>query len=190
VDKHSEILRAAQHLFGRHGLKKVTTDDIAREARVSKATIYKTYRNKQEILKDVVGHELEELLSRIRAEVEIQDTVKGQLRAHLLTKISTVHQLVNLHSVSRESMAEHWGEAQALREQFVQAEARVLEDILNKGVEAGELEVPNVKATALFMVVSLQALEYPWVIEGLNVSVVEQVDLMLELMMNGLQKRQ
>ena len=189
MTKRIEIIKSAQKLFGRHGLKKVTTDDIAREAHVSKATIYKIYRNKQDILKDVVGHEMEELLTRIRAAVDAQDTVEGQLRAHLLTKIKTVHHLINLHNVTKESLAELWGPTHDLRQLFVQDEARLLEDILNRGMENGELEVANVAVTARLMVISLQSLVYPWAIEGLNVTVEEQIDFMLELMMNGIRKR-
>lgn len=189
MNKRSKILNSAQQLFGQYGLKKVTTDDIAREAQVSKATIYKIYKNKQDILKDVVGHEMEVMLASIRGAVDAQDTVEGQLRAHLVTKIKTVHQLINLYNVTNETLAEHWGQAHLMREMFIQEESRILEEIMIKGMETGELEIANVKITASFMVISLQSLESPWAIEGLNVTVEEQVEFMLELMMNGLRKR-
>jgi len=190
LSKRPEILNAAQELFGRHGLKKVTTDDIARDARVSKATIYKLYPNKQAILKAVVRQEMEELLTKIKAAVAEHDNVEDRMRAHLLTKINTVHQLINLHSVTRESMAEHWGIANGLREQFVREEAAILEDILRRGEEEQDLEVADPRATAHFMVVSLQSLEYPWAVEGLEMTVNDQVELMLQILLNGLRRRE
>ena len=58
----NSILDAAQSLFAQFGLKKVTTDDIARKAHVSKATIYKFYKNKSEIFDVVVRLEAERLI--------------------------------------------------------------------------------------------------------------------------------
>lgn len=189
MSKHQTILDAAQTLFGRYGLKKVTTDDIAREAHVSKATIYLHYRNKQEILKAVIRHEMDELLSKVMIAIEAEDTVEGKLRAHLQTKIAIVHQLINLHNVTSESMADYWDQAPVLRNQFMAEETRIIQEILHRGMETGELEIENVAVTAHFMMVSLNSLECPWVIEGLALSVDEQVDIMLGILLNGLRRR-
>lgn len=187
---HDGIIMAAQGLFGRHGLKKVTTDDIAREAQVSKATIYRLYRNKREILVDVIRLEMAEILRRISMAVDAEDTVEGRLRAHLLTKISSVHELVNLHSVTSDSMEEQWSHTRELRAEFVSEESDLLRRILEDGVSSGELQVPNPAATARFLIVSLSALEYPWAIEGLGVTVPQQVELMLRTLLDGLRTRE
>jgi AcrR family transcriptional regulator len=189
MTKQTEILDSAQQLFGRHGLKKVTTDDIARAAHVSKSTIYNLYKNKEEILKDVVQREMAELSQKINAAVAAEETVENRLRAHLLTKINTVHDLINLHNVNSESMAEHWVHAHALQDLLLQEESRIIREILQQGVEDGDLDVANVEVTAHFMVVSLQSLEYPWVIEGLNLTIEDQVDQLLGVLLNGLRKR-
>lgn len=189
MDNNHKILASAQKLFSAHGLKKVTTDDIAREAHVSKATIYKLYRNKQEILKDVVRLEMEELLTEIREAVAAQTSVEDRLGAHLQTKIAKVHHLINLHRVTRATMAEYWEEAEVLRKKFMLEESNILQGILDEGRKSGEFEVENVAATALFMVVSLQSLEYPWSVEGLNMTVQDQVDCMLDILLRGLRKR-
>jgi len=189
LSRHAEILEAAQGLFGRHGLKKVTTDDIAREAHVSKSTIYKRYGNKHEILQAVVRREMGELMHRITAAVEDEGTVEGKLRAHLLTKIGTVHQLINLHKVTSDSMHEHWEHAQDLREEFRLAESRLIRDILAWGVAEEDLDIPDIDVTARVMAVSLESLEYPWAIADLDLTVTEQVDVMLGIVLNGLRGR-
>lgn len=183
------ILDASQTLFGRHGLRKVTTDDIAREAHVSKSTIYRFYRNKQEILEDVVRGEMDELLGAIETAVAAESTVEGKLRAHLKTKIEAVHRLINLHGVTCETMAEHWDRADRLRERFLAAETRIVADILSLGAENGSLEIADVEGTAHILVAALRSLEYPWVIEGTNLSAAGQIDTMLNILLNGLRKR-
>jgi AcrR family transcriptional regulator len=54
--KHSDILAAAKELFWKHGFKKVSIEEICREAKVSKVTFYKFYSNKIEVAKAVVDN--------------------------------------------------------------------------------------------------------------------------------------
>jgi len=49
--KEQAILEAAGRLFRRFGLKKVTVEDICREASASKMTFYKYYSNKVDVFK-------------------------------------------------------------------------------------------------------------------------------------------
>lgn len=183
------ILRASQGLFARHGLKKVTTDDIAREAHVSKSTIYAHYRNKQDILRAVVTMEMDQLWQRIDAAVEAEQTARGRLRAHLLTKFDGVRDLINLHQVTRENLAEHWEHAERLRQEFVDREVGLIETILEDGRRDEGLVVHDVAVTARLMAVSLRGLEDPWAIRGLGVSTVKQVDAMLTIILDGLRPR-
>jgi AcrR family transcriptional regulator len=189
LNKQEDILEAAQRLFGQHGIRKVTTDDIAREARASKATIYKLYPNKHEILKTVVDREMTQLMENIEAAVAAQTTVADKLRAHLMTKIGTVHHLINLHSVTSETMAQHWEHAPILRNRFQAEEARVIGEILEFGIENENLAVVDVKVTAHLLAASLKSLESPWDVKDLNLTIDEQADHMLNLLLNGLRKR-
>ena len=103
VDKKKEIFDAAQSLFAQFGLKKITTDDIAHEARVSKATIYKCYRNKSQIFDEVVETEAEQLLKVIRAAVDEAPTVADKFKAHLFTRMERIGEFINFYRVTRES---------------------------------------------------------------------------------------
>lgn len=60
------ILDAARKLFLERGFLRTTADDIARELGISKATLYKTFRSKDEILRVVVR----ETMAEIQAGVE------------------------------------------------------------------------------------------------------------------------
>jgi AcrR family transcriptional regulator len=62
----ARILDAARKLFLERGFLRTTADDIARELGISKATLYKTFRSKDEILRVVVR----ETMAEIQAGVE------------------------------------------------------------------------------------------------------------------------
>jgi AcrR family transcriptional regulator len=49
--KLREILIAAKELFWKHGFKRVSIEEVCREANVSKMTFYKHFKNKIELIK-------------------------------------------------------------------------------------------------------------------------------------------
>jgi AcrR family transcriptional regulator len=54
-----KILQGAYELFYRHGVKRITMDDIANHLGISKKTIYENYDNKDELVKMLMKRELE-----------------------------------------------------------------------------------------------------------------------------------
>ena len=50
-NKYNDILTATQKLFFKYGIKKVTIEDICKDANVSKMTFYKFFPNKMELAK-------------------------------------------------------------------------------------------------------------------------------------------
>ena len=56
--KEEQIINAARELFRTYGFKKVSMDEIARKAGVTKRTVYKYFSSKQELLKFFINEEL------------------------------------------------------------------------------------------------------------------------------------
>jgi AcrR family transcriptional regulator len=52
--KHAQIVETAEMLFRRHGIKRITIEEICREAHVSKMTFYKYFKNKIELVKYII----------------------------------------------------------------------------------------------------------------------------------------
>lgn len=52
--KQREIISTATHLFRRYGFRRVTVEEICREAGASKATFYKYFANKVELVKRIL----------------------------------------------------------------------------------------------------------------------------------------
>lgn len=74
------VLDAAKRCVERWGVAKVTIDDIAGEARVSRATLYRLFPGGKDVLFDALRvRELEDFFTRLRAEVEGTDTLEDLL---------------------------------------------------------------------------------------------------------------
>lgn len=88
------ILENARELFFRYGFTKVTTDEIAAAAGVSKKTIYKYYQSKEALFVEVVGRTIEEFAGRMDEvmddeEMEFPERLRKlvELRAGMLSSI-------------------------------------------------------------------------------------------------------
>jgi AcrR family transcriptional regulator len=189
MEKKQQILQAAQLLFAQFGLKKVTTDDIAKEARVSKATLYKHYANKSEIFDDVVKREADQLMVSIREAVERESDTVAKLRAHLITRLAKVHEFVNFYRVTQESWGDYWPYIAGVRRDFLQAEKDLVKQILEQGMRLGDLRLRDVDLSAHVLVVALTSLEFQWSLKELEMPLPVLADGMLEMMVDGIRKR-
>lgn len=58
-DKKAEILQRAAQVYIRYGIKSVTMDDLARELSISKKTIYNFFKDKDEIVQEIIQLKIE-----------------------------------------------------------------------------------------------------------------------------------
>jgi len=61
------VLHAAERVILRKGFSALTMDDVAREAQLSKATIYKYVQGKGVLLFEIMGHYFDDLRDRVAA---------------------------------------------------------------------------------------------------------------------------
>lgn len=65
--KRQQILDSAKTLFWKHGLKRVTVEEVCLNAQVSKMTFYKFFNNKHLLAMEVMRIEMERALSEYKA---------------------------------------------------------------------------------------------------------------------------
>lgn len=189
MDKKALIIQASQVLFAQFGLKKVTTDDIAREAHISKATIYKYFKNKNEIFDVVIKEEIDQLLAAIRTSVDQQAEIRSKLKAHLMTRLGRVHEFANFYRVTYETWGDYWPHIAQFRHQFLKEEQEIVKNILIQGIKRNELVINNLEMAAHVLIVALASLEFQWALDEYHMSLETMVDNMLEMMMHGIYRR-
>ena len=189
TDKKTIILEAAQKLFARYGLRKTTVDEIARDARVGKGTIYHYFKSKEDIFSAVVERESKILKDKIKEAIEKEDSPQKKLRAFVLTKIHYMRELVNLYNVTKDIVTEVLPQLETARRSYFDEEIKIVKEILTEGVKKGIFTVRKIDLTALAMISALKGLEYPWVMHGKSIDIEESVDALLEILFKGIQKK-
>jgi len=93
-EKALAVLRAAAAVFLVHGFSAATTDMIQREARVSKATVYAHYPNKEALFIAVIEHECARMAATFRAIATAPNAISASLfelgRAYLQIVLSPI----------------------------------------------------------------------------------------------------
>ena len=60
MKNNDKILKGAEDLFFRYGIRSVTMDDIAKHLGISKKTIYKSFKDKDQVVMRLIQQKLEE----------------------------------------------------------------------------------------------------------------------------------
>ncbi len=92
MDRRAEILSAAQHAFLKYGIEKITLDDIAHECGIQKTALYYYFKNKEELLAEMIVTKVNEFQLQLRQAVDAAENVKEKLRTYMKMKINIMRQ--------------------------------------------------------------------------------------------------
>jgi AcrR family transcriptional regulator len=129
------ILSATLELMAESGVHDLRVDDVAGRAGVGKATIYRRYRSKHELITAAIAG--------LVSEISVPDT--GQTRADLL---ALMHGSVKVYRGSVEAavmpslveaMSEDAELARLVRERFLSGRRAALRAVLERGIQRGDL---------------------------------------------------
>ena len=69
-DRKNQIIRSAAKRFARHGLNKTTLDEVARDIRIGKATIYHYFNSKDDLYFATLKWECESFIDQVKIILE------------------------------------------------------------------------------------------------------------------------
>lgn len=143
------ILDATDLLLSRYGYKKMTIDDLAREVGIGKGSVYLHFPSKEEI---VLSH-IDRIVDRVKADlIKVSKSKSGpdeKIREMVLSRV-----LVRFDSVQHytESIDELLSSLRAKvierRERYFAEEAKIIESVVQEGMEAGIFRQGNAREIA------------------------------------------
>jgi len=143
--RQEEIVRAAAKRFSRHGFGKTTLDEIARDVRIGKPTIYHYFKSKDELYYSSINFQSSEFIEDIKAIFNNQDLPVG---ARLLEYFAFKETLNYRYKLLYELMLalfkdDHLEKEKEILQQLLQKESEVVGLILNS-IYTGRIESMNV----------------------------------------------
>ena len=187
-DVRSRIIVSAKALFGRHGFRKTSLSDVAKEARMGKSSLYHYFSNKEELFRAVVTAEMEVLSQRVQEAVSREDSPEAKLRAFVLTRMRVLRELANAYASLHEEYLDHLGFIDRFREQAFQAEVEMVRSILEEGTQTGAFEITDIGLAAYAIALALKGLEFPWMVKSQEARLDRDLGVLLEMLMRAIQK--
>ena len=188
-NKKITIIKAAQELFARFGFVKTTVDEIARAARMGKATLYHYFRSKEDVFKEVIEKETRILNEKVKEAIDKEETPQKKLRAFVLTRMRYMNELANIYSALKDEFLNHYAFIEKAREKDFYQEIKIVKNILNEGIEKNIFIIQDAELTSFAIISALKGLEYPWSIKVPLLDIEKNVDNLVEILFNGILKR-
>lgn len=117
--RYNQILATAKVLFWKHGFKRVTVEEICREAGVSKMTYYKFFRNKKEVAKAVYDMVVEKGYEDFKAIMDDKDTSPRQKMEQIL-----LLKLEGTNDISREFLTDFYSNPELGLSEYIEQKTR------------------------------------------------------------------
>ena len=84
--RRREIVNAARSIFAREGFANGVMDDIAKEAKIAKGTLYLYFRSKKEVYRAVLDEDMETLKRTTIERIDAAQTLREKIKAFILTR--------------------------------------------------------------------------------------------------------
>lgn len=188
-----QILDATERIMSRYGFRKMTMEDIAKEARVGRRTIYLYFKNKEDVALSSIGRVVENAQARMKEILsEEESDIIERLRLMLVERVmSRVRAVANYH----ESLDEIFEVVRPAyierRRQYFFTEQDLISQALESGIEEKKIFMPNPMGTAAILLQATNAyLPYSLSVRELgNPDQIEkQLGQMVDLLVKGVTK--
>lgn len=186
--KKEQIIQSARKLFTKYGFKKVSMNEIAEDAGVTKKTIYSYFIDKEDLLKYF-------LLEEIQKMKEIAQTIEEKKLGYVETIHQTLYELLKMKKQDK-FLIEMSHEAELTNSNVVKDCLKLLdtsireyiENKLNFAVEHDYINIENVQITAFLIYKLYIALMFEWDEEANPLNEKEISDNIIKVMKNGILK--
>ncbi len=195
MDKKELIIKKAKELIARFGFKKTTMEDIARASRMGKATLYYYFKSKEDILREIIEVEGENLRKILENAVKKGKTAKEKLRLYAIARFRFLQELGLYYSTIKDEIYAHLDFIEKERQKFDSFDFGMLKDILEEGVKKGEFKPIDTSYYAFLLLKGIRGLEYPVVLgqsfsfEDRKVDLEYAINVFLDMLFYGIATR-
>jgi AcrR family transcriptional regulator len=148
------ILKVAEEKFHRFGIRKVTMDEIARDLRMSKKSLYKYFDTKEALVQSCAENIAASIIPKVSAIFDAKGTAREKFHA-ILSALSQLPRLVSAEFAA-DLVADYphiWEEIDRQRQEMI----RRVEALISEGAASGEIHKdihPKVMGRILLAVIN------------------------------------
>jgi AcrR family transcriptional regulator len=188
-EKSESILGSAKKLFARYGLQKTSVDEMARMARVAKATIYNYFGSKDQVYLEVLRREMDEIIEKTSSLVAQEVSPRDKLTTFVKAKFKYMREAINILNLDREGIEKLLPNAEGIRNELFKREVDIIHSILKEGVEQGVFYLKDLFLTAKAIAHSLKGFELNWLVQESEEKIDHYLDELMNILFYGLMSK-
>jgi TetR/AcrR family transcriptional regulator, fatty acid metabolism regulator protein len=185
--RRGQILKSAERIFAQKGYSEATISDVAREAKVSEATIYEYFPSKEELLFSIPGELLRHSKERIEFTLQFIRGASNRLRAFIYHYLYFYDNNPDYAAVTMMILKQNRKFLEEKAYQDVREVSRIILQILQEGIAAGEFKPdlnPNLVRSAILG--TIEHMLSRRILLGKPENLVEFTDSLTDLIVNGI----
>ena len=187
-EAREKIVRVADRLFGRFGFQKTSMDEIARIARKAKGSLYYHFASKEDLFREVVQKEIDEIKSTLTAVVNNSEySAEGKFKQYMLMRMELMQQATNFHETMHPEDIDHFEFMGDFRFDWDTWEKEKLTTLIKGGVERGEFHIEmDTEVLSDIFIMILKGLEIPFFVQDKYEHYLPHFDGMAKILLKGM----
>ena len=162
------LIEVARELFAKNGLEATTMNDIAKASGRGRRTLYTYFRHKEEIYYAVIEEELALLSEKMEGVTKMHAEPEEKIFALIYTHLSIIRETVLRNGSLRAEFFRDIWMVEKLRRTFDEKEHRILQLVLQEGIDKGRFRIENVGLMTDIIHYSVKGLEVPYIYDRLG----------------------
>ena len=162
------LIEVARELFAKNGLEATTMNDIAKASGRGRRTLYTYFRHKEEIYYAVIEEELALLSEKMEGVTKMHAEPEEKICALIYTHLSIIRETVLRNGSLRAEFFRDIWMVEKVRRTFDAKEHRILQLVLQEGIDKGRFRIENVGLMTDIIHYSVKGLEVPYIYDRLG----------------------
>jgi AcrR family transcriptional regulator len=146
--KEQLIIEVAQKRFGLYGVEKTSMREIASDLKLSKASLYYYFPDKESLYRAVVEKEQAEFIAKISERILSIQEPEQLLREYANSRLSYFRTLLNLSRLRLEAYSDLKPVFKETMRLFKEKEKKIIVSIFDKGIRKGIFSIKDTDQTA------------------------------------------
>lgn len=186
-NQQDKILKSAQMLFGKYGMKKTSMSEIASEAGMGKATVYHYFASKEHIFAAVIEQEIMKFWLKINQRLhKFKDDPRAKLKGFFIAKMKYIKDFENTHDAFRDAHLERMPLLLDMRNKTEESEIAFVRNVLEDGITKGVFKPMDLDNTAKSIIMAIRGLEYPWLTRVPENEYEMEIDKIFDMVFKGI----
>jgi AcrR family transcriptional regulator len=184
-----KIIITAGQIFSRYGFRKTTMDEIARELKMGKSSVYYYFESKEDIFKAVVLYEANLLRNELTKAIKSVESPVDKMKNYVFVRMKTFEKLSNYYNAIFDKNLDHFDFIETIREKYDREELAILRLIIYLGSRRKVFNVANSEYTALAIQTTLKGLEVPLFWKKKEINIEERLNTILDVLFYGIVRK-